>query len=208
MRAVAGISEHRGWAIVVSVAMRERKPVVADRRRVELIDAGVPSQPYHHEGTELDAAQLEPLVRRVEQSVDERTRAELSRLRDELAPEFTLSAIALPERLSRPLPRSVAEVLESPPAMIEADGAIYRKALLDAAAGVGLDTVTHPRGGEIECAARALGVEEDKLDEQLTAMGRELGAPWRKEHRGAAAAAIAVLFGRRGSGSRKPGDWP
>ncbi len=196
MRAVAGISEHRGWAVVVSVAVRGGEPVVADRRRVELIDTELPSQPYHHEGTELDAAEFEPLVRGVEQSVGERTRAELSRLRDELAPEFALSAIVLREGPSRPLPPSVAEVLDSPPAMIEADGEIYRKALLDAAAGLGLDAVTHPRGGEIERAARALRFEQDELDDRLSTMGRAVGAPWRKEHRAAVAAAIAVLVGR------------
>ncbi len=196
MRTVAGISQHRGWAVVVSVAVRDGEPVVADRRRVELIDAGMPSQPYHHEGSELDAAELEPLVRRVEQSVAERTRAELSRLRDEIAPQYALSAIALREGPSRPLPHSVAEVLDSAPAVIEADGEIYRKALLDAAAGLGLDAVTHRRGGEIERAARALGIGEDELDQRLSAMGREVGAPWRKEHRAAAAAAIAVLAGR------------
>ena len=44
-----GLSDHNGWAILVSVAKSKGVPVLLDRRLVELIDPGLPKQPYHHE---------------------------------------------------------------------------------------------------------------------------------------------------------------
>ena len=38
--AVVGVSEHSGWAILVTAAIVEGMPVVVDRRRVPLIDKG------------------------------------------------------------------------------------------------------------------------------------------------------------------------
>ena len=46
---VVGVADHNGWAILVSAAAVNGEPTVVDRRRVELIERGVPSQPYHHE---------------------------------------------------------------------------------------------------------------------------------------------------------------
>ena len=66
---VTGSALHNGWAILVTVAAPEGCPVVLDRRRVELIGAGVPSQPYHHEAPELDLPAAEELVREVKESV-------------------------------------------------------------------------------------------------------------------------------------------
>jgi hypothetical protein len=44
---VIGISDHRGWAVLVTVA---RDGTLLDRRRVELVDETLPSLPHHHEG--------------------------------------------------------------------------------------------------------------------------------------------------------------
>ena len=50
----AGVSDHNGWAVLVTVAA---DGAFVDRRRVRLIDDGLPCMPYHH-----DAQKLPPTV--------------------------------------------------------------------------------------------------------------------------------------------------
>ena len=191
--AVVGIADHRGWAVFVCVAVRQGAPLVLDRRRVDLVSADLPSQPHHHEGAELDAAEVEALVRKVEQSVALHARAALSELRTDLGAEHRLVSIALREGPGHLRPDTLAEILESQTAMIAADGALYRDALRGAAAELGIATELIPPNGETERAAEALGIDAARVEALLGEIGRGLGPPWRKEHRSAAAAAIAVL---------------
>jgi uncharacterized protein YraI len=43
------VADHTGWAHLVCVAARGNVPAVIARRRVALIDQGLPTQPYEHE---------------------------------------------------------------------------------------------------------------------------------------------------------------
>jgi hypothetical protein len=97
------------------------------------------------------------------------------------------------EESSRRVPDTLAEVLRSQAYMIAADGALYRDALASAATELGLKVAFHARGSESDGAARVLGVDDGELGTFLAEAGRALGPPWRKEHRNAAAAAIAAL---------------
>ena len=191
--AVVGIADHRGWAILVCVAARKGVPVVLDRRRIELVAAGLPHQPYHHEAAELDTADAEQLVRRVAESAAAHSQAALSELRDDLGSQYRLVSIAVWEGPARPLPETFAEVQASQPAMLAADGVMYRKAICDAAADLGIEVALYPRGAETARAALALGIDVERVEAFLGDVGRALGPPWRKEHRSAAAAAIGVL---------------
>ncbi len=191
--AVVGIADHRGWAILVCVAARKGVPVLLDRRRIELVAAGLPHQPYHHEVAELDTADAEQLVRRVAESAATHAQAALSQLRDDLGSQYRLVAISVWEGPTRPLPETFAEVQKSETALLAADGIMYRKALCDAARDLGIEVARHPRGAETARAALALGVDPARVEVFLGDVGRALGPPWRKEHRSAAAAAIGVL---------------
>ena len=53
-----GFRAHSGWAVVVAVAGSLDRPVVLDRRRIEIAGATVPRQPYHAAaGMELEKAE-------------------------------------------------------------------------------------------------------------------------------------------------------
>lgn len=164
-----------------------------DRRRVDLVSADLPHQPHHHEAARLDLADAQELVGRVVRSSAEHARAGLSELQTHLGPQHRLVSIALREGPALRIPETLAEVLESQAAMIAADGVLYRDAICGAAAALGVDVALYLPGAETARAARALGVEAERMAEFLGAVGRELGPPWRKEHRSAAAAAIGVL---------------
>jgi hypothetical protein len=62
---VAGVADHNSWAIFVSVSAKDGSPEVVDRRRVELIDPGLPKQPYEHETAGMNATEAERLVQEV-----------------------------------------------------------------------------------------------------------------------------------------------
>jgi hypothetical protein len=188
--AAVGVASHNGWAIAVSLTTGSDGPVVIDRRRFELAAPELPSQPYHHEGKELDLAELEALVLQVRKAVSERARGALRVLRDDLAASFDLVALAL--RVSRPLPGTLAQVLASQAVNI-ADSEMYRDAVHDAARELGLRIFSYPKGEEFEFAAQAINADGSDVSQRIRNWRKALGPPWQKDHHAAAAAAIGAL---------------
>jgi len=70
---------------------------------------------------------------------------------------------------------------------------MYHDALRTAAKRLDLSLEFHDRGEELARAAGRLDVSVEEVEHFLRAAGDGLGPPWQKEHRLAAAAAIAVL---------------
>src|SRR5205823_8608633 len=64
---IIGISDHGGWAVLVTVA---RDGTLVDRRRVELVDEGMPKIPHHSEGQGLPIEEAVELVERVRVSAE------------------------------------------------------------------------------------------------------------------------------------------
>src|SRR5438046_10285073 len=62
---IIGVSDHGGWAVLVTVAS---DGTMLDRRRVELVDEGLPKIPHHSEGQGLPVDEAVALVGRVEAS--------------------------------------------------------------------------------------------------------------------------------------------
>ena len=88
---VVGVADHNGWAILVSAAVVNGEPTVVDRRRVRLIEKGVPSQPYHHETLALSDAEAEQLLRKVKRSIAACTALAFDRLSADLSPRYRVS---------------------------------------------------------------------------------------------------------------------
>src|SRR4051812_33101192 len=92
---VIGIADHNGWAVLVSTAALNGEPAVADRRRVDLVEPGVPSQPYHHETLALRDVEAEQLVGEVKRSIAACTDLAFDRVAAELEPQYRICAIAI-----------------------------------------------------------------------------------------------------------------
>jgi hypothetical protein len=182
--------------VCVTVALDRGVPVVADRRRLDLIEPGFPSQPYHHETVGMPLPQAEALVARVRESVMRTTLARLSELRDELRPRFTLAAVTLRIPPLDYVPATVVEAHKSYPVMCRADAMLYHDALCTAWRNLGVAVELHARGDEIGHAADRLGVTVEEVEQFLHSAGEHLGPPWQKDHRLATAAAIRVLADR------------
>lgn len=191
--AVLGVADHSGWAVCVTVAVSHDAPAVVDRRRVELIEPGVPSQPYHHEAKEMALPDAEKLVARVRASVMRTTLQRISELRDELQRSHTIVAMTLRNPPLSFVPVTVAEAHASYHVMCRADGVMYHDALCTAARHLKIPLVLHDRGDEMNHAAERLGTSVDAIEHFLQSTGHQLGPPWQKEHRLATAAAMAAL---------------
>jgi len=181
-KAVAGISDHAGWAVAVCVANGE----VIDRRRIELIEPGLPNMPYHHDAQGLPADEAEALIERVRRSAVLCARHGLEAL------PAGIYAIAIRKR--PPLPATVAERIADYHAQTRADGVMYRDALAETAQALGWSVVEYGVKTVFREAAEALGLGD--ISPRLGEIGKALGPPWQKDHRLAAAAAIVAAHGR------------
>ena len=188
--AVIGAIDHYARAELVTLALRDAAPVFLDRRRVVLIDEGLPSAPYHHEALELDIGAATELVNRVRRSVARCARAAMSTM---LA-TCGARVLILPASPHDGLPDALEEVLGSRSLTVAADGMLYRESLAAAAAELGMDVRRYPRRTDPTLlAAAALGVGVAEVTALIARFGREAGTPWRKDHKLAAAAALSVL---------------
>jgi hypothetical protein len=182
---VISVAEHTGWAYLVCVAAPDRVPAVIARRRVALIDPGLPTQPYEHESVAMREDDANALITRVTRSAAACATGALHRLVTELAATDPVVALAIRTPPFPRLPRSVAAVRASYRLQCAADGMLYQRAICDAARRLGLDVQLCPRGDEAERAAQRLGVTVGEV--------RPAGPPWTQEHRRAYAAGIATL---------------
>lgn len=189
-----GVAHHLGWAVLVTASADH---AVVDRRRVELVEPGLPSAPIHHEGgahelhrtgPPLDDQALEALVAEVRASAERLAAAAL----DDLAASLPAPVGSLSVRDWRALPTDIAR-LRRPPHESQADSVMYRQVLAGAAEERGW--VVHRYDGGVEAqAATLLG---DRADDVLHGPRSRLGPPWTKDHRMALAATVVVQSRRR-----------
>ena len=190
---VVSVAEHAGWAHVICVAASGLVPVVIARRRVTLIDPGLPKMPYEHESVGMKEDEANALIARVRRSIAARTTLALERVITELSPTHTAVALAIRKPPFPKLPGTVHAVRQSYRLQCAADGMLYQLAICHAARQLGLEVQLYRRGDEAAWAAQSLGVTPDEVEEFVTGRGRPAGPPWTQEHRRAYAAGIAAL---------------
>lgn len=186
-RLAIGVSDHGGWAVLLTVA---GDGAVRDRRRIELVDAGLPPMPHHHEAQRLPPKDGVALVARVQASAERNARAHLAALAESVG----VSDAVLALRVCPPLPPTVAERIADYRAMCVADWVMYRQALAAAADARGWAVAWYDAKRVTEDAAAL--VAPRSLDVLLRQAGAALGPPWQKDHRLAMAAALAAHGGR------------
>jgi hypothetical protein len=186
-----GIAHHLGWAVAVTASTDHE---VVDRRRIELIEPGLPTAPIHHEGgphllhrrgEPLDDHALAALVADVRASVVRAASAALDELTTTLPePILSMSLRSWPADF----PEDIA-VVRRAPYESRADSVMYLQLLADLARErlwrVHLYAAKHVE----KEAARILGA---RADEVLHGPRATLGPPWSKDHRMALAATIVA----------------
>ena len=190
---VVSVADHTGWAHLICVSAADGVPSVIERRRVALIERGLPTQPYEHGSTAMREDEAHALIARVRRSIATHTEGALHRVVTELASTCTVVALAIRKPPFPRIPAHVAAVRASYRLLCAADGMLYQLAICRAARQLGLDVQLYRRGDETSRAAEILGVTPGEIEEFVTRTGRPAGPPWTQEHRRAYAAGIAAL---------------
>jgi hypothetical protein len=189
-----GTAHHYGWAVAVTTSAEH---AVADRRRIELIEAGLPAAPVHHLGgthamhttaAPLDDEALAALVAEVRESAVRTAATALDELAAALPePVASISVRAWPDGF----PTDVA-VLRRPPYESRADSVMYCQVLADAGRARGWEVHLYDARTVEAHATRTLG---DRADGVLRGPRAQLGPPWSKDHRTALAATVVAAAG-------------
>ena len=184
-----GIAHHLGWAVAVTATDDHE---VVDRRRIELVEPGLPVAPVHHEGgphelhrsgPPLSDEALASLVADVRASAVRATAAALAGLPSGIE---SMAIRAWPSDF----PTDVA-VLRRPPYESRADSVMYLQVLAECALALGWSVSTYDARDVEASAAAVLGPE--RADAVLHGPRSRLGPPWAKDHRQALAATIVTV---------------
>lgn len=175
-----GIAHHLGWAVAVSASVDHE---VVDRRRIELIEAGVPIAPIEHESKGLNDEGTEALVVQVRESARRAGSSSLDALAASLpCPVVSLSLRAWP----LDFPDDIG-VRRRPPYDALADSVMYRQVLDELARARGWGVHLYDAKVVEAQAARVLGQRAEAV---LYRPRTTLGPPWTKDHRIALAATV------------------
>ncbi|MCU1393565.1 MAG: hypothetical protein JWM34_1993 [Ilumatobacteraceae bacterium] len=186
-----GIAHHLGWAVAVTASADH---VVVDRRRIELVEPGLPNAPVHHEGGSwemhrrgdpLDDDALSALVAEVRASAVRTSAAALH----ELAAAVRGPIVSISLRAwDADFPTDIA-VQRQVPHESRADSVMYRQVLAELAADRGWDVCFFDAGTVEAEATRLLGA---RAHDVLHGPRTTLGPPWSKDHRVALAATVVA----------------
>ena len=192
MKVAFGLKAHSGWAALVVLGKEAGRYVVIDRRRIELVEERWAKQPYHAaEGCKPDIAR--DLVKR---GIDSANRIALRELR---------SAVKLEEKrgnkvvgcgvlITAPMPGwTVDEILAVHFRMHKAEGVLFRDALAVAAEKCKIAVVRVQEKSLSDEAEKNLKMTSVDLTSTIAMLGKSVGAPWAKDQKEAAAAAMIAL---------------
>lgn len=184
-----GIAHHLGWAVAVAASSDHE---VLDRRRLELIEPGLPAAPIHHEGgphlmhrlaEPLEDDALAALVAEVRESAVRTTSAAIEALTAALpAAIVSISLRAWPDDFPTDVPTQRRVPYES-----RADSIMYRQVLAELGRDRGWSVHFYEAKDVERAAARILG---ERAEQVLYGPRATLGPPWSKDHRMALAATV------------------
>jgi hypothetical protein len=209
--AAVGVAEHGNSAVLITLAPGGE---LLDRRRVDLT-RGLPTHPYHHEGSwavgryanspwakKISLPDAIALVERVRDAAASGARASL----EALAASVSMPIASISIRVCPKLPSTTEERIVDTRAASVADSIMYREALAVAAEARGWSVYWYDRERVFRDASAALGSKS--VDEFLKAMGKSIGPPWQAKHKLAAAAALASRAEALRSSTRPPVRYP
>jgi len=177
-----GIAHHLGWAVAVTASAGH---VVVDRRRIELIEPGMPAAPVEHEARPLDDGAAARMVTEVRASALRAASASLDQLAASLpGPVVSMSLRAWP----LDFPDDIVSQ-RRPPYESRADSVMYCQVLAECAHVRGWAVHLFDAKGVEAQAARILGA---RAGDVLHRPRATLGPPWTKDHRIALAATIVA----------------
>jgi hypothetical protein len=192
MRVALGLKAHSGWAALVALAHHGGNFEVVDRRRIELVEEEWAKQPYHF-AEELNQKEARDVVKRGISDARRIARRELRaalKRQQELGNEVVGCAVLV----GSPMPDwTVEQILAVHFRMHQAEGVLFRDALIEAAKLCELRLVTLREKTLLQEAAKILRKPPADLLKTIGSFGKAAGPPWGKDQKDAALAALVAL---------------
>ena len=193
-QAAFGLKAHSGWAALVVLGARDGDLQLLERGRLELVEEAWAKQPYHA-AEELSPAEARRVVKC---GIDAAKRIALREMRAALkrARESGFEVRGCGLLVGEPMPDwSVAEILAVHFRMHKAEGVLFRQVLAEATAACDLKLMAIPEKLLLEHAEATLATTASSLSQKIAALGKSAGAPWGKDQKDAALAAMIALHG-------------
>lgn len=178
---------HSGWGILVAVTGDTAAIEILDRRRVVVMDSGLPGakQPYHF-AAELPPAEAGEFIATSAAASGRLALAALRDIVDELCQrDYQVAGCGLILASGRALP-PLAQILASHPLIHTAEGEFFRDAIRQACGRLDIPVAAIR---EKDLPERA-GVQKQ---DTVYRLGKSLGPPWTTDHKAAALAAWMLL---------------
>ena len=191
MDVAIGLKARTGRAVIVAIGGTPHEPQFVERGVLRLLPEGA-FAPYHA------AEKLEPAAAResVRLSITAANRLATTGLREAASRLATAghTVRGCGVLVGRGMPDwSVDEILAVHVRMHKAEGELFRDVLVAGARACNLALTTLPDKSALDAAAELLGESPAELAARLAALGKQAGAPWGKDQKEAAAAALAAL---------------
>jgi len=191
MKVALGLKAHSGWAALIVLGADTHFEVI-ERRRIELVEEEWAKQPYHA-AEELERKAAEQVVKRGVSAAHKYAKREIAAA-VKRAGKRGNQVIGCGILMGEPMPDwTVAEILAVHFRMHKAEGVLFREALAVAARQADLKVIEIPEKTITEFVTENLGSPLNKLTEQLASLGKSIGAPWGKDQKEAALAAMIAL---------------
>jgi len=186
------LKAHSGWAALVVLGTRGGELEVIERSRLELVEEAWAKQPYHA-AEELASTEAAKLVKR---GIDAAKRIALREFRSivKRTRQSGFEILGCGLLVGEPMPKwSVAEILAVHFRMHKAEGVLFREVLAEAARACDVKLVAIPEKVLVKRAEEVFATSKDSLSQRITALGKSVGAPWGKDQKDAAVAAMIAL---------------
>lgn len=192
MKVAFGMKAHSGWAALVVIGIRDGDFVVVDRRRIELVENEWAKQPYHA-AEDMEAGAARDLVERgIEAARRIAVREMRAAVKREQERKNKVTGCAV--LVGNPMPDwSVEEILAVHFRMHQAEGVLFRDALVRAAKASRLKLVAIPEKELWKHAESAFGIPLSRLEAKVATLGKLVGPPWGKDQKDAALVAMIAL---------------
>ncbi|HMI92907.1 MAG TPA: hypothetical protein VK509_16140 [Polyangiales bacterium] len=192
-RVALGFVTHTGRAAVLALAGPLDAPEVLAKARIDVattFDEGA----VFHVGQELPIAEARALIERSELRFIERARTQLAAFTAPLGAKLVGAGMVAPETKTLP---PIEKILKSHALVHAAEGELYRRVFVEAAAAVAKRPTRVPADQLAKRVATALELTAAKLDARLAALGKVSGKPWAADQKQAALVAWLTLLGTR-----------
>jgi hypothetical protein len=182
--AALGFRAHSGWTALVALYVSKGSPLILARERVHLVETFTYEfrQPYHS-AEKMLLGQARDFIERVRNEARRLAHRAIHGLQSDLQKRgIALKSCGLLLASGRPLP-GLEKILASHALIHNADGELFREALLHASARCGLPVLSVKERELLDRAEQTLRLKPMDLTRRVTELGRPLGPPWSQDEK-------------------------